>query len=70
MLFADDETIAAAALSFWAGGTAAAVSELRRRFWLLQPRLLTAASEAVDRLLTWAPHGHPRVLPAAPRRLQ
>ena len=55
MLLVDNETLAAVHHSFKTNGKAAAVAELRRRFWMLD----TAANDAVERLLAWAPDGRP-----------
>ena len=53
MLVVDNETVAAVHQSFKTSGKAAAVAELRRRFWLLD----NAVDDAIDRLLTWEPEG-------------
>ncbi len=53
MVLVDNETLAAVHLAFRTGGKAAAVTELRRRFWLLD----TAAGDAADRVLAWPPEG-------------
>jgi len=55
MLLVDNETLAAVHHSFKTSGKAAAVAELRRRFWMFD----TAANDAVERLLAWAPDGSP-----------
>lgn len=51
MVLIDNETLAAVQSGFRSGGRAAALAELRRRFWLLDG----AASDALDRLLALTP---------------
>ena len=61
MLLVDNETIQAVHHSFRTSGKAAAVAELRRRFWLLDG----VADEAVERLLASAPDAHAKTIAGA-----
>jgi len=54
MLVVDNETVAAVQQSFKTSGKAAAVAELRRRFWLLD----NAVDDAIDRLLALVPESN------------